>query len=52
MNQDMMINKLAHISGKSRKEVIQVLRAMSSIPDVQKAIRRKKNDQKAGKYYS
>ena len=49
MNQDMMINQLAHITGKSRKEVIGVLRAMSSMPEVQKAIRRKGNDQKAGK---
>ena len=52
MNQDMIINRLAHISGKSRKEVIQALRAMSSMPEVQKAIRSKKDDQKAGKYYS
>jgi hypothetical protein len=52
MNNDTLINKLAHTTGKSRKEVIQALRAMSSIPEVQKAIRKNKNDQKAGKYYS
>ena len=49
MNQDAVINRLAHITGKSRKDVIQALRAMSSMPEVQKAIRRNKNDQKAGK---
>lgn len=49
MNQDMIINQLAHISGKSRKEVIQALRAMSSMPEVQKTIRRNRNDQKTGK---
>ena len=49
MNQDMMINQLAYFTGKSRKEVIGALRAMSSMPEVQKAIRRKGNDQKARK---
>ena len=49
MNQDMMINRLAHITGKSRKEVIEALRTISSMPDVQKIIRRKRNDQKSGK---
>lgn len=49
MNQDMMINHLAYVSGKSRKEVIEALRTMSSMPEVQKTIGRKKNDQKAGK---
>ena len=50
MNQDMTINQLAHITGKSRKEVIEALRAMSSVPEVQKAIRRNMNDQKARKH--
>ena len=49
MNQDMMINQLAYFTGKSRKEIIGALRAMSSMPEIQKAIRRKINDQKAGK---
>ena len=49
MNQDIVINHLAHITGKSRKQVIGILKAMSSMPGVQKVIRRKKNDQKAGK---
>ena len=49
MNNDMMINQLAHITGKSRKEVIEAFRTMSSMPDVQKIIRRNRNDQKAGK---
>jgi len=50
MNQDMIINQLAHAVGKSRKEVIQALRAMSSMPEVQKVIRRNRNDQKARKH--
>jgi DNA-binding transcriptional regulator GbsR (MarR family) len=39
MNQDMMINKLAHITGKSRKEVIAALKQMSSMPDVKKMLK-------------
>ena len=49
MNQDMMINRLAYVSGKSRREVIEALRTIKYMPEVQKTIRRKKNDQKAGK---
>jgi hypothetical protein len=49
MKMDAVINQLAHITGKSRKEIIGALRAMSSMPEVQKAIRRKGNDQKARK---
>lgn len=45
MNQDIMINQLAHITGKSRKEVIGVLRQMSQMPNVKKFI----NDQKRRK---
>ena len=45
MNQDMMINQLAHITGKSRKDVIDVLRQMSKMPDVKKFL----NDQKRRK---
>ena len=47
MNQDMIINQLAHATGKSRKEVIEALRAIGSMPEVQKIIRRNRNDQKA-----
>lgn len=45
MNQDMMINQLAHITGRSRKDVISTLRQMSQMPDVKKFL----NDQKRRK---
>jgi DNA-binding transcriptional regulator GbsR (MarR family) len=35
----MMINQLAHITGKSRKEVITALKQMSSMPDVKKMLK-------------
>lgn len=41
MNNDAVINRLAHITGKSRKEVLDVLKQMSSIPEVRKALERK-----------
>lgn len=40
MNQDQAINRLAQISGKSRKEVIEVLRRMSVMPEVQKELKK------------
>lgn len=40
MNQDQVINKLAQISGKSRKEVMEVLKRMSVMPEVQKELRK------------
>ena len=40
-----MINQLAHITGKSRKEVIDALRQMSQMPNVKKFL----NDQKRRK---
>lgn len=43
MNQDKIINQLAKISGGSRKQVIETLRRMSQMPDVQKELRRIKN---------
>lgn len=46
MNQDMMINQLAHAVGKSRKEVIDALREMGRMPEVQKFL---KHDQKRRK---
>ena len=46
MNQDMMINSLAHATGRSRKEVIAALREMSQSPEVRKFL---KHDQKRGK---
>jgi DNA-binding transcriptional regulator GbsR (MarR family) len=39
MNQDMMINHLAHITGKSRKEVIAALKRMSQMPEVKKFLK-------------
>lgn len=39
MNQDKLINQLAKISGGSRKQVIETLKKMSQMPDVQKEIR-------------
>lgn len=40
MNQDVIINRLAHIAGVSRKQVLDTLRKMSSIPEVRKEIER------------
>lgn len=40
MNQDQFINKMAQISGKSRKEVIAVLKKMSQMPEVQEEIKK------------
>lgn len=34
MNFDIMINNIAHNTGKSRKEVIQILKVMSANPEV------------------
>lgn len=42
MNQDQIINRLAQISGKSRKDVIETLRRMSAMPEVQKELKRSK----------
>lgn len=42
MNQDQIINKLAQISGKSRKDVIEVLKRMSAIPEVQEELKKSK----------
>ncbi len=39
MKQDAIINQLARISGRSRKQVIEVLKKMSQMPEVQKEIR-------------
>ena len=40
MNQDAFINQLARISGGSRKQVIEALKKMSQMPDVQKELRK------------
>ena len=46
MNQDMMINQLAHITGKPRMEVIAALKMMSQMPEVKKFL---KDEQKRRK---
>lgn len=38
MKQDAVINRLAHITGASRKQVIDALKQMSSIPEVRKEL--------------
>ena len=39
MNQDMIINHLAHITGKPKKEVIATLKRMSQMPEVKKFLK-------------
>ena len=43
MNLDAVINQLAHITGASRREVIQALGKLSSIPEVRKYLDNKKS---------
>lgn len=40
MNQDQVINRLAQISGRSRKEVIEAIRKISAMPEVQKELKK------------
>ena len=46
MNQDAVINRLAHITGASRKQVLNTLKKMSSIPEVRKELDKKHYDKK------
>lgn len=46
MNQDAAINRIAHITGYSRKQVIDTLKRMSQMPEVKGFI---KNEQKRRK---
>lgn len=46
MNQDAVINQLAHFTGTSRKQVIEALKQMSKMPDVRKAIRQNQHGKK------
>lgn len=39
MNNDMIINRIANATGKSRKEVIQALKQMSANPYIKKQLR-------------
>ena len=41
MNQDTIINRLAHITGASRKQVMEALNTMKSIPEVRNYFDRK-----------
>ena len=44
MNRDAIINNLAHAVGASRKQVIEALKQMSSMPEIQKYIKEHKNE--------
>ena len=46
MNKDMIINRIAHATGKSRKEVIQNLKEMSADPNVKRMLASKKINSK------
>ena len=43
MNNDVFINHLAHITGCSRKQVLDVLKKMSTIPEVKKELNKMKS---------
>lgn len=42
MNLDAVINQLAHITGTSRKQVIETLKKMNTIPEVRRELERRK----------
>lgn len=42
MNKDMIINQIAHATGKSRKEVIQTLKEMSANPTIKSMLANKR----------
>lgn len=46
MKADMIINQLAHNTGKSRKEVIRMLKEMSANPDIKRMVANKKINSK------
>ena len=43
MNNDAIINRLANITGCSRKQVLNVLKKMSNIPEVKKELNKMKS---------
>jgi hypothetical protein len=43
MNNDVVINRLAHITGCSRKQVLDALKKMSNMPEVKKELDRINN---------
>ena len=46
MNNDMIINQIAYATGKSRKEVIQILKEMSANPDIKRMLANRKINSK------
>lgn len=46
MNHDAIINRLAHITGCSRKQVIDTLKKMSSMPEVRKELEKSSSHDK------
>ena len=46
MNNDMIINQIAHATGKSRKEVIQTLKEMSANHDIKHMLANRKINSK------
>lgn len=49
MNADVMINRLAYVTGSSRKQVISALRQMGSYREVQEVLKKMQNVQKRNK---
>ena len=49
MNQDSIINQLAHITGSSRKQVIEALKKMSGMSEVRKYLKNGTDDHKGRK---
>lgn len=49
MNQDAIINQLAHITGSSRKQVIETLKKMSGMPEVKRYLKNGIDDHKGRK---
>jgi hypothetical protein len=49
MNNDMFINHLAHITGSSRKQILDLLKQMSAMPQVKSQLYGKTYDKKRRK---
>ncbi len=49
MNQDVIINQLAHFTGSSRKQVIETLKKMSGMPEVRRYLKNGTDDHKGRK---
>jgi hypothetical protein len=48
MNNDVFINQLAYLTGCPRKQVIDTLRRMSAMPEVQKFLKEQKHGKDRG----